>query len=168
MRLCHKPNVLIVPIDRLNESGLLRLRRFHRRASLLPFAETAFDVRDRLQSHLMRGLRRECGAPAAGTEEHEFLVLGELRLVVGARRIDPELQHAARAREGARHLALPLPLARIAQVDERDIVASVKLARILYAERLDLALGPVYHLAEAFSDRLRHRPCLLSDRYMVL
>src|SRR4051812_42221336 len=116
----------------------------------------------------MRGLRRERGAPAAGAEEHELLVLGELRLVVGARRIDPELQHAARAREGARHLALPLALARIAQVDEGDVVAAVKLARLLDTERLDIALGLIEHLAIAFGDGLRHRPVSCPARYMVL
>ena len=56
-------------------------------------------------------------AQAAGAEEHEALVLGEDRLVVGAFRIDPELQHAARAMKRTGDLALALQLARIADID---------------------------------------------------
>src|ERR1700752_3449489 len=116
----------------------------------------------------MRGLRRERRAPAAGAGEHEFLVLGEHRLVVRARRIHPELQHAAGGVEGARHLALALKLARIANVDEGYVGAAMQLARLVDVERLDLALGLLEHRAEALCDRLRHRPVSCLPRYMVL
>src|SRR5215470_4949438 len=60
---------------------------------------------------------------AAGAEEHEPLVLREHRLAVGVRLVDPELQHAARAVESARHLALALELPRIALADDDDTLA---------------------------------------------
>src|ERR1044072_2092789 len=143
-------------IKAANDSRFLRLALLDRRAGLLPFAEAAPDVRDRLWPHAGRGLRRERGAPAAGAEEHELLVLGELRLVIRAVRIDPELEHAARAVECAGHLALALTLARIAQVDEGHVGAAVQLARLVDAERLDLALGGVEQRLVSGGDFLRH------------
>src|SRR5665647_1258294 len=93
---------------RLRLLGLARhrFRRFDRTAGLFPGAEATLDMGDRLQPHALRGLRGKRRAQAAGAEEHEFLVLREGRLVIGALRIDPEFQHAARAMEGARHPAL--------------------------------------------------------------
>ena len=38
-------------------------------------------------------------------------------------------------------LALALQLADVADVDERHVVAALQLARLLDAQRLDLALG---------------------------
>src|SRR3569623_3701470 len=78
-----------------------RLRGIDRAARFLPGAEAAADMGDRLETHAVRGLRRERRAHAAGAEEHELLVLGDDRLVIGAGRVDPELQHAAGAMEGA-------------------------------------------------------------------
>src|SRR5207253_11009285 len=123
--------------------GLCVLRQVDRPAGLLPAAEPVLDVGDRLEPHALGGLRSERGAPAARAEEYEALVLREHRLVVGALRVDPELEHAARAVKGARHAALAIELADVAQVDEHDVVAAVKLERVLDRERFDLALGGV-------------------------
>src|SRR4051812_11303558 len=86
-------------IKAANDSIGFSSRRLDRPAGLLPRAESALDMRHRLESHILCGLRRQRRAQAAGAEEQVFLVLREHRLVVGARRVDPEFQHAARAME---------------------------------------------------------------------
>src|SRR5712671_4118047 len=145
------------PITDTNESRLLlRLRHLHRLAGFLPFAKSALDVGDGLEPHALRGLGRERRTPAAGAEEHELLVLRKDRLVIGACRIDPEFQHAARAGEGARHLALALAFARIADIDEGYVVAAVQPGGLLDAQGLDLALRRVEQRAKSRGDRLRH------------
>ena len=96
-------------------------------AGLFPSAEATGNVRNGLEPHALRGLCRQRGAQTAGAEEHEALVLREGRFVIRAVGIDPELEHAARARKRARHPPLPLELPRIADVNEDDIVAAVKL-----------------------------------------
>src|SRR6185437_11120155 len=63
---------------------------------LLPCSEAAKDVLDRFEPHVLRGLGRKRGAPAAGAKEHEALAGREESLVIGAFRIDPEFEHAAR------------------------------------------------------------------------
>ena len=77
-----------------------------------------------------RGRGRQRRPHAAGAEEDERLILGEDRLMIGALRVDPEFQHAARAMEGAGHLALPLELARVAQIHEHHVLASVSEAEL--------------------------------------
>src|SRR5579863_10394436 len=91
---------------------LLRFPFFGRSAGVAPGGVTAGNMRDRLQAHVLRGLRRERRAQTARTIEDEFLVLLEHRLGVGARRIDPEFQHAAGAGERAGDPAVTLELAR--------------------------------------------------------
>src|SRR4051812_35214492 len=108
-----------------SRSGFFR-RRLDRPAGFLPGAEPAFDMGDRLESHILRGLRRQRRAEAAGAEEHVFLVLREKRLVIGARRVQPEFQHAARAMEGARHLAVALQFAHVPDIDQHDVAAPGK------------------------------------------
>src|SRR6202007_2676588 len=93
---------------------LLRLPRLHGTAGIAPGGKTAAHMGDRLQAHVLGGLGRERRAHAAGAVEDEFLVLLEHRLGIGARRIDPEFQHAAGAGEGAGNLAVALDLAGIA------------------------------------------------------
>src|SRR4051794_1721698 len=79
------------PISRANESDLrLGDRLLPRRAGFLPPAKAIREMRDRLQSHLLRRLRGQQRPPPAGAEEHKLLVLGENRLVVRAFRVDPE------------------------------------------------------------------------------
>src|SRR5215213_3824378 len=85
---------LLLLLGRLVAGGLLRLDLLDRAACLTPGAEAAADVGDRLQSHLLRGLGGQRRAPAARAMKHELLVLLEDRLRIGARRIDPEFQHA--------------------------------------------------------------------------
>ena len=70
-----------------------------------------------------------------------FLSCGENRLVIRAFRIDPEFQHAARAMEGARHLALALQFADVADIDQHDVVAAGELDGVLGRQGLDLAFG---------------------------
>src|SRR6266516_1042000 len=127
-----------------------------RPARLLPCAETAGEMRDGLEAHLLRGLGRERRAPAAVAEEHEALVVGEHRLVVRALRIDPKLQHAARAVEGAGDAAVAVELADVAQIDEHDVAAAVQLPRLLDAERLDLPLRGIDQRAVPCGDFLCH------------
>src|ERR1700736_668817 len=47
-------------------SLLLRLELLHRTAGGAPGGKAAAHVGDRLQSHVLRGFRRQCGAHAAG------------------------------------------------------------------------------------------------------
>ncbi len=122
---------------------------FHRTAGLAPFLEAAADMRDLLQPHVVCRLRRQRRAPAAGAEEHEAFRLREHRLVVWARRVDPELQHAAGAVERAGNAALALQLAGIAQIDEQHAVGAVQLDGIRRRQCLDFGLGLVDHLPEA-------------------
>src|SRR6185437_851219 len=82
-----------------------RLRRLRWTAGFFPFAEAALDVGDIFEAHLLRRFRRERRTPAARAKEDETFVLGEDRLVVGAFRVDPELEHSAGARERAGHPA---------------------------------------------------------------
>src|SRR6185503_11918847 len=137
-------------------SRLLRLGRLDGAAGLLPRAEAALDVGDGLEAHAVRGLRGQSGPQAAGAEEDELLVLREDRLVVRALRVDPELQHAARAMEGAGHLAVALQFADVADVDEHGVVAAGELDRVLGRQRLDLPLGRLAQRLDAGGDGLRH------------
>src|SRR5262245_23119338 len=82
--------------SRRTTSGLWR-RHLDLTARLLPGTEAAPDMRYRFQPHRLRGLSRQRRSHAARTEEHIGLVLGERVLVIGALRVDPEFQHAARA-----------------------------------------------------------------------
>src|ERR1700744_2949208 len=76
---------------------LLRFPLLDRAAGIAPGGKAAAHMRDRLQAHVLRGLGGERGAQAAGAVKDELLVLLEDRLGIGARRIDPEFQHAAGA-----------------------------------------------------------------------
>src|SRR5690348_6121314 len=58
--------------------------------------------------------------------------------------------------EGARHLALAVALAWIAQVDEGHVGAAVQLARLLHAQGLDLALGVGEQRLVSGGNGLRH------------
>src|SRR6516165_8626790 len=98
-------------------------------------------MRDRSETHALRGLRRQRRALTGGAEEYEALVGGEHRLVILAVGIDPEFQHSARTMKGPRDAPLARELANVAQVDEHDIVAAVERNRRVCRERLDLALG---------------------------
>ncbi len=85
---------------------------------------------DRLQPHAMCRLGGEGRAPAAGAEKHKPLVLGKERLVIGAFRIDPEFEHAARAMKRAGYATLAFKLAWIAQIDKVYVVAAVQRDRL--------------------------------------
>src|SRR4029450_8445544 len=94
--------------------------------------------------------RGERGAPGAVAEEHEVLVFREDGLVIRALGVGRDLEHAARAVEGAGDHALALQLAHVAQVDEHDVVLAEALLRVLQRQRLDARLGLVDELAEPF------------------
>src|SRR5260370_19109626 len=96
---------------------LLGLDLFDRPARLLPGAEAALEMCDRRQPHVLRRLGGERRPPGAGTEEHEFVAALEIILGVGALRIDPHLEHAARHVDGARDRAVAPELPRIAHFD---------------------------------------------------
>src|ERR671932_66772 len=110
MTISRNPRHVAAPRPRLRRRIRLRLDRA---AGLLPGPEPALDMRDGLQAHAGRGLGRERRAPAARAEEHEALVLGEDRLVIGAVRIDPEFEQAPRRVEGARNAPFAPELARV-------------------------------------------------------
>src|SRR5262245_36520384 len=135
-----------------------------RSARRLPGAEAARDMGDRPQAHSLRRLRRQRRALARRAEEHEALVGGEDGLVIPALRIDPEFEHAARAMEGARHAAVAVELANVAQVDEHDIVAPMQCERRLDRERLDRALGCLDQSLDMRGDVLWHRLLASSQR----
>jgi hypothetical protein len=88
--------------------------------------------------------------------EDEFLVLLEDRLGIGTCGVDPELQHAAGAGEGAGNPALALDLAGIADVDDHDVGALRGLDRLLRAQRLDLGIGFVEERVDAAMNGLGH------------
>src|SRR5262245_41691694 len=104
-----------------DESPLLRLPLLDRAARVAPGGEAAAHMGDRLQAHVLRGLGRKRRTKSAGTVEYELLVFLENRLGIGALRIDPEFEHAARAGECARDLAVALDLARVSDVDDHNI-----------------------------------------------
>src|SRR5574337_2022660 len=81
---------------------LVLLQRLGRRALPDPFGPAAVDVRDVGHAHVLQRLGRERAAPAGAAEQDELLrFVGEGGLVVWGRRIDPDLQHAARRVERA-------------------------------------------------------------------
>src|SRR3974390_1648030 len=122
-------------------------------------------MRHRLQTHILRGLGGERRAHAAGTMENELLVLLEDRLGVGACRIDPEFEHAARAGEGARYASVAFDLAGIADVHDHDVVALRGLDGIGRAQRFDLGVGFFEQRLDAAMDGLGHWiASLVSDR----
>src|SRR5258705_4308420 len=102
---------------------LLRLDLLDRTAGVAPGREAAAHMRDRLQSHVLRGFRRQHRAHAAGAMKDEFLFLLEHRLGVGARRIDPEFEHVPGAGERAGNSAVALDLAGVTDVYDHDVVA---------------------------------------------
>ena len=97
------------------------------------------------------GLRpMRCAICAASAErmppaqkKTNFLSSRKDRLEIGTRRIDPELEHAARAMEGAGDLAVALQFADIADIDQHGVIAAGKLDGLLDRQRLDFALGGV-------------------------
>ena len=83
-------------------------------------ALTGYDVvlptlGDRFQAHVLQRGGRQGRPPAGLAVEDETLATGENRLVVGAVRIDLELEHAPRGMESARDHALAFEFA------ERDL-----------------------------------------------
>src|SRR5262249_8495161 len=94
-------------------SGFRRRTRFNGTTLPPPSVEPAFDMGHRLQSHALRGLRRQRRAQATGTKEYEPLIAAEYGLKILALGVDPKLQHAARAVKCARNAALPIQLADI-------------------------------------------------------
>src|SRR5258708_35690356 len=102
---------------------LLRLDLLNRTAGVAPGREAATHMRDRLQSHVLRGFRRQRRAHATGAMKDEFLLLLEHWLGVGARRIDPEFEQAARAGERAGNSTVALAFAGVTDVDDHDVVA---------------------------------------------
>src|SRR5437879_2885583 len=120
---------------------LLRLDLLDRTAGIAPGREPAAHMRDRLQSHVLRGLGRQGRAHAAGAMKDELLVALKDRLGIGARRIDPEFQHAAGTGERARNSAVTLDLAGIADIDDHDVVALRGLDGVGSAYCFDLRIG---------------------------
>src|SRR5437762_14054271 len=107
----------------VRNSGRLLARELRdREAGLLPRGEPAVHFVDGLEPHLLRDVGGQRRPPGAIAEEDEALAGREYVLVVGALRVDPEFQHAARAVECAGDHALALELADIAQVDEHNVI----------------------------------------------
>ena len=147
--------------------GLARLDGFDCAAGFTPGREAATDMRHRPQAHLLRNLGGKRRTPAAGTVKHEFLVFLKDRLGIGARRIDPELEHAAWAMECAGDPSFTLDLARIAQVDDDGIgqigaAARKHSCRFGGGDRLDRGIGLVEHRLVTANDGLGHVRSLLA------
>src|SRR6266404_993226 len=108
--------------DDFSTLRLLRLGLLDRTAGIAPGRESAAQMRDRLQSHILRGFGRQRRAHSASAMKDEFLVALKNRLRIGAGRIDPEFQHAAGTGERTGYPAVALDLAGIADIDDHDIV----------------------------------------------
>src|SRR5215208_2686029 len=135
---------------------LLWFGLLYRPASVAPRGEAAPHMRDRLQPHVLCGFRRQHRTHAAGAMEDEFLFLLEYRLGVRARRIDPEFQHAARARERAGNSAVALDLAGIADVDDDDVIVVGDIDRVCGAYCFDFGIGLVDQRLDATMNGLGH------------
>src|SRR5215475_14217780 len=130
----------------------------HGEPGLLPRREAAVHLEDGLEPHLLGDVCGEGGTPGAVAVEDEALARSEDLLVVRAVGIDPELEHAARAVEGAGDHAFPLQLPHVAQVHERHVVAAM---RLLETEGGDAGLRLVHELPESL---LELHDVLPSDR----
>src|SRR5262245_5281577 len=124
--------------------GLLRTPLRHGVAGALPRGEPAVHLRDALEAHLLGRVGGQRGAPGAVAIEDELLARSEDVLGVGALRIDPELEHAARAVEGIRDHAIPLELPDVADVDEDDVVSAMARTGLRETERADARLRLVH------------------------
>jgi pimeloyl-ACP methyl ester carboxylesterase len=132
----------------LNASALARFG-LRRQLRLLPRAKAAEDVFDVFQAHVLRRLGGQGRAPAAGAEEDKSFVLGEIGLVIRAFRVDPELQHAARAFLRAGNGALTLDLARVAQIDEQHVFLFQQIGGVLRRDGFHFAIGFVEIVAKS-------------------
>src|ERR1700681_139619 len=135
---------------------LLWLDLLDRAAGVAPGGEAATHMRDRLQSHVLRGLGCQRRAHSAGAMKDEFLFLLEDRLGVGAGGIDPEFQHAAGAGERAGNPSLPLDLAGIAEIDDHDVTALRSLDGIRCAHSFDFCIGLVDQRLDTAMNGLGH------------
>ncbi len=99
----------------------------------------------------------------------EFLLLLKNRLRIGARRIDPEFQHAAGAGERAGNSSLALDLAGVADVDDDDIVALRDLDGVGCADGFDLGIGFLDQGFDTAVDGLGHwlEPSIRLDRPQI-
>ena len=105
------------------------LDRLDRTTGVLPGREPALQVHDRLKPHALEDLCCEERSPSTCEMNDEALVLSENGLEIGAFRIDPELQHAARRMHGARNTAFPLNFTHVANVDDHDVVGVHQIDR---------------------------------------
>src|SRR5437762_3355582 len=134
----------------VRNSGRLLARELRdREAGLLPRGEPAVHLVDGLESHLLRDVGGQRRPPGAVAVEDEALARREDVLVIRALRIDPELEHAARAVERAGNHALPLQLANVPHVHEDGVALVVPRASFVEAERGDPGLRLVDHPPEA-------------------
>src|SRR5580704_11622041 len=134
----------------------LRLDLLDRAAGIAPGGEAAADMRDRFQSHVLRGFRRQRRAHPAGAMKDELLVALKNRLRIGAGRIDPEFQHTAGAGERAGNFAVALDLAGIADIDDHDVVVVGDFNGFGSAEGFDLRIGLVDQRLDAAVNGLGH------------
>src|ERR1700704_6557488 len=86
----------------------------------------------------------------------ELLVALENRLRIGARRIDPEFQHATGTGERAGNPSLALDLSGIPDVDDHDVVALRSLDGVRGTYGFDLRIGLVEQRLDAAVDGLGH------------
>src|SRR5438270_206193 len=135
---------------------LLWLDLFNRTAGVAPGREAATHMRDRFQPHVLRGFSGERGAHSAGAMKDEFLVLLKYRLGIWTGRVDPEFQHATGAGERAGNSALALDLARIANVDDHNVVVMRELDRFGGIYGFDFRIGLVDQRLDAAVDGLGH------------
>src|SRR3954453_13289205 len=140
---------------------LLWLIFLHRPTGIAPRRKPAAQMRDRLQTHILSRLCGKRRAHAAGAVEDEFFVLLKDRLCVGARRIDPEFQHATGAGERTGDAAVPLDLAGIANIDDHGVVALRRLDRVGRAHRFDLRVGLIDQGFDPAMNGLGHQAYLV-------
>jgi len=117
----------------------------------------------RLEAHVLEQGHRERRAPTGGAVEDELFVFIENLFVVGAFRIDPELDHAAGAMKTAGDVAAFLPLADITKIDEQDIRVVDHLDGVGSFDLLDACAGGGHHVGRR-DLQFAHVVPLLADR----
>ena len=71
-----------------------------RQALHFPFDEAAFHIDDIGHAHIFQGFCREGGTHPGGAEQDQLAICAEDLFVIGALRVSPEFQHAARCMIG--------------------------------------------------------------------
>src|SRR2546425_2768437 len=126
-----------------------------------PAAEAALEMGHARKPHLAQHVGGERRTLAAGTVHDDALRRIDLARVVVRRRVEPELEHAARHVGRAGNEAELAPLADVADVQDLDVTAGHLGLDLLDRQVLDPRLRFLDHLPDGLP-RLPHNMCPLS------